>query len=164
MGKAKKKQQRKYENWEPRDGLDRPTPERRKRGHFRLSETRIAGVTVAIDDCPDNVAYLHRAGVINGRQEEAARRFEEVCRGGIGSVSTRSCIDFSPVGYEGDLEDDEETRQQAEWRELRNHMTPVLRKELEKLCRDHDPYIRIAKIKLGLDQAADFFRIPEDGG
>lgn len=125
----------KAEIWDDRDGKARPTPQRRLKGVFSLRDAEDAGVSVAVDQASGTIDRLAHVRVITSRQREAGHIFEEVVRGSIGSPAGRSCVDFSPVGYDGDEADDESAqRAQSRWRSLRRMLPPKQRQECMAVC------------------------------
>lgn len=144
------------EIWEDRDGKARPTPQRRLKGVFSLRDGDDAGVSVAVDQRACTIWTLLDLGLIDKRQAEAGEIFEEVARGGIGSPSSRSCIDFSPVGHDGDGDDDAAIRARSRWRSLQRMLSPSDRQECMAVCWQHVMPRSISRLRHALDIVGDW--------
>lgn len=142
------------ENWKDREGKARPTPQRRIKGVFRLREGDRAGVAVAVDAVSSPIGALSEAGFLTDRQREAGHIFEEVARGALGSPAGRSCIDFEPVGHDGD--DDGNIEATRRWNSLRRMLSPEDRRECENVCWSHAAPSDMRRLRRGLDATADW--------
>lgn len=146
--------------WEDRAGKARPTAERRAKGKFVLRDGDDAGVTVAVDEGVTVLDRLALAGVITEDQRQAGHDLAAVLyRTRLGSTG-RSCIDMSPVGYEGD--DLEETHQEVRDRQQRAQVFqrcrgPWVWPELVRVCRDDQRPRSIEALRDGLDVAVAVF-------
>ena len=150
------------EIWEDRDGKARPTEHRRRHGAFRLRDTEDAGVTVAVDEQATILDKMEALGTITKRQCQAGHMFNEVARAVIGSPSQRSCLDFSPVGHDGDDESPDAIRAASEWRSLRACLTSGQRNQCLRVCwQDLGPDSYHCMI-LGLNAVADFFKLEKE--
>lgn len=108
--KAQRKRARKAQStataadiWEDRDGKARPTPERRAKGAFVLRDGDDAGVTVAVDEAATFIDALAARGIISAEQRDGGHDFAALMERTALVRSGRSCLDFSPVGYDGDV-------------------------------------------------------------
>lgn len=144
------------EIWEDRDGKARPTPQRRLKGVFRLRDGDDAGVSVAFDEASGVIDALAHAGRITARQREAGHIFEEVSRGAVGSPAGRSCVDFTPVGHDGDEDDEDAVRAQARWRSLRRMLHPAHRQECMAVCWEGKQPRSVARLRDALDCVGDW--------
>ena len=144
------------ENWEDREGKARPTPQRIRKGVFSLRDGEDVGVTIAVDGASCVIDALATRGVISARQREAGHIFEEVARGAIGSPAGRSCVDFSPVGYDGDNDDEDAIRAQKRWNSLRRMMRPQDRQECMAVCWQRAWPSSINRLRSALDIVADW--------
>lgn len=123
---------------------------------FSLRDGEDAGVTIAVDAASCVISALAERGAISARQREAGHIFEEVARGAVGSPAGRSCMDFSPVGYEGDLDDEDAIRAQKRWNSLRRMMRPQDRQECMAVCWQRVQPSSINRLRSALDIVADW--------
>lgn len=149
-------QNARIENWTDREGKARPTPQRIRKGVFSLRDGEDAGVTIAVDAASCVIDALAARQVITARQREAGHIFEEVARGAVGSPAGRSCVDFSPVGYEGDHDDEDTVRAQKRWNSLRRMMRPQDRQECMAVCWQRAQPRSIHILRSALDVVADW--------
>lgn len=185
MARAKKKQKQtpRHENWISRDGNQRPTDERRHKGMFRLVDSEDAGVSYSIDQCSSMAGLYYAIGLIDGTQFDAAGQFERIARSRRGSPSQRSCLDFSPVGYEAPDDTDADEANMREWRDLCSMYSAAVRDVLSMVCWEHRDFLGVVRevkrngkegevilnkeiptkkhkiLCLGLDIVADFYKI-----
>lgn len=143
------------DNWQDRDDNRRPTPERLAKGTFELRDSEDAGQRFAVDTSGDTLGRLLASGHITPRQEEAGRCFERVARPVLGSPSQRSCLDFAPVGYDGDEPTDDEIRAQREWRTWCTMFNYPTWLELIRVCWENELPRNMATLRVGLDIAGD---------
>ena len=83
----------------------RPTPERIGKGAFKMPTGPGRKLLPAVDEAHDTIAKLHKAGLINDDQEQAARDWQDLkaaVRAELGVSQGRSCLDISPVGHDND--------------------------------------------------------------
>ena len=83
----------------------RPTPERMGKGAFKMPTGPGRKLLPAVDEAHDTIAKLHKAGLINDDQEQAARDWQDLkaaVRAELGVSQGRSCLDISPVGHDND--------------------------------------------------------------
>lgn len=83
----------------------RPTPERIGKGAFKMPTGPGRKFLPAVDEAHDTIAKLHKAGLINDDQEQAARDWQDLkaaVRAELGVSQGRSCLDISPVGHDND--------------------------------------------------------------
>ena len=168
MGKAKRKtrkaQPQRRVTWEPRDGLDRPTHERRRRGAWVMVDGETAGESYAVDQQADQMSRLKARGQITARQAEAGYRYEELARAVMGSPSTKDSI-ANLHRVDGDRQDvsdeptPEEVANQREWRSLVTLLAMDTQRALLRTCWEQRRPSAINRLRLGLDIAADFWRI-----
>lgn len=81
----------------------RPTPERIGKGAFKMPTGPGRKFLPAVDEAHDTIAKLHKAGLINDDQEQAARDWQSLKNRVYAELSIdrpRSCIDFSHGGYD----------------------------------------------------------------
>lgn len=120
---GKKAQPQRQDNDEPRPGIDRPTPERRKKGRFRQVDTENAGESYYIDSATFDIDDMHDRGSISPEQWQAVERFADRvlayrAQAPIKSGS-RSCLDFSPVGHD---DSDGDPQVSADCREISDRL------------------------------------------
>jgi len=144
------------EIWEDREGKARPTPERKRKGVFSLRDADEAGVSVAVDSASCVIDALAERGIITARQREAGHIFEAAARGALGSPASRSCVDFSPVGHDGDGDDEQAVRANKRWNSLRRMIRPDDRREMMAVCWQNAKPQRIQQLRRGLDATADW--------
>ena len=149
------------EIWEPREGKERPTPERRAKGAFVLRDTEDAGVTVAVDEGATELDRLALRGTITEDQRQAGHDLAQVLHRTRLTSSGRSCIDMTPVGHQSleDSDDDwqakrDEQQRQAVYLRCRG---PWVWPELIRVCRDDEPVRDVASLRSGLDVAMKVF-------
>jgi hypothetical protein len=142
--------------WDDREGKARPTPQRRRKGVFSLRDGDDAGVSVAVDEASSCIDALAVQRLITARQREAGHVFEEVSRGAIGSPAGRSCVDFTPVGHEGDEDDEDAVRAQARWRSLRRMLSPAHRQECMAVCWQGAQPVSMDRLRAALDVVGDW--------
>lgn len=139
------------ENWTPREGLDRPSPERQARGVYRLVDTEDAGISHAFDQASCPIDRLHHEGVIDSHQRDAAIKFEELARSMRGGPGQRSCLNMEPIGYDADYDGDPEAEQ--EWKQVRKELAPSFFKVVDAVCYQHRnvaPGTNMMRLKVGL--------------
>ena len=156
---AQKRQQEhlaRIENWTDREDKRRPTPQRIIKGVFSLRDGDDAGVTIAVDGASCVIDALATKGRITARQREAGHIFEDVVRGAVGSPAGRSCVDFSPVGYEGDHDDEDTIRAQKRWNSLRRMMRPQDRQECMAVCWQQQAPRNLNRLTSALNVVADW--------
>ena len=146
----------------PDEGKDRPPPERVRRGEYRIADGEDAGGSYAIDlaSCPIDAALTSgqlRLGSGNeGVRWEAAKVFETLRRRLSGSPSQRSCLDFSPMGFDAS---DGDPEAEADEKELRKALGFRHWRELDAVCYRHEPINSLQILCDGLDRVADFYGI-----
>lgn len=89
----------------PKAEAVRPTVERMRKGEFRMPTGPERKSLPAVDEAHDTIAKMHRAGLINDDQEQAARDWQDLkaaVRAELGVSQGRSCLDISPVGHDND--------------------------------------------------------------
>ena len=149
--------------WTPREGKDRPTEERRSKGVFVLRDTEDAGVTVAVDECATMLDELHSKGIINGDQLQAgvslAMLLERTRLGGAG----RSCLDFSPVGYDDSEPSHQELRDAQERQEIYLGVGMFTFAELRRVCHENQRMRDKQRLTDGLDFCAKYWGIVDKG-
>lgn len=135
--------------------IERPTPERMRRGIWAIG-TRKAPV---IDLASDMIGELFATEQITSSHHEAARLFQEIVaayQADLGLRSYRSCLDDSTGGHDAG---DGDPRAVQRYDDLKRRLGPVrfvyLRSELDKpagaICRDLDV------LKKSLDRLAEAF-------
>lgn len=150
------------EIWEDREGKARPTPERIRKGVFRLREGDLAGVSIAVAEVESIVDALAAKGLLTPRQREAGHGVEDVARGVLGSPSGRSCCDMTPVGYDGDEDDEGAAHAAARWNSLRRMLHPADRRECIAVCWERRRPSSLDRLRRGLDAAGDWLGLAKD--
>ena len=82
--------------WRQRGKKVGPTPEQLRQRPYIEVDAEDAGESYAMIEHHGALGDLLRAGEITERQYQAGRYAEPVIRAGMGSPSTKSCLDFSP--------------------------------------------------------------------
>lgn len=154
----------KAEIWDDRDGKARPTEQRRIKGVFRLREGDDAGVSIAVDEASCTVDRLHASGVLTDRQREAGHGFEATARGVLGSPAGRSCCDMTPVGHDGDSDDDGAIEARRRWDSLRRMLHPDDRRELVAVCWEGHRPVSLDRLRRGLDATGDWMGLERRAG
>lgn len=154
--RRKRIEQERAEIWDDREGKARPTPQRLLKGVFSLRDAEDAGVSVAVDCMSCVIDRLAETGTITARQREAGHIFESAARGALGSPAGRSCVDFSPVGYDGDDDDEDAARANKRWSSLRRMIRPDDRREMMAVCWQNAKPQRLEQLRRGLDATADW--------
>lgn len=145
--------------WEDREGKARPTPERRAKGQFRLIDGDDAGVTVAVDQCATMLDWLSARHRITPEQHAAGIMLTGLLdRTRLGSRG-RSCLDFSPVGHDGDEISEQAIRDEQERADVYLGVGMASWAELRRVCQDHEKPRDIAKLHIGLDFCATYWGI-----
>lgn len=143
------------DNWQPRDGKDRPTPERKAKGKFELIDGEDAGVTIAIDRQATVLDQLQAAGHLTPEQCEAGLDFAALMARTRLVSQGRSCLDFTPVGYEGDIEDEASKADEAARAKIFARCNgPWVWAELRRVCCENRPVSHLASLQDGLDICA----------
>ena len=150
------------EIWDDREGKARPTPERKLKGVFSLRDADDAGVSVAVDSASCVIDAMAEMGAITARQCEAGHIFNGAARGALGSPSGRSCVDFSPVGHDGDDDDEAAVMADNRWNSLRRMIRPDDRRELMAVCWQNAKPQRLEQLRRGLDATADWAGLEPD--
>lgn len=157
------------EQWADQPGRARPTPERRKRGGYRLVAGEDAGIRVAYDERSTPIRDAYASGKLTARQLDAGEKFEELYRVVMGSPGPRSCLDWSPRGH-SESEPEYAARAWAEWKALGRSMSSEVAAVMFKVCCMHEPTRRRCESRKrwrmlceGLDAAADYWGLPQDG-
>ena len=140
------------DNWRDRDGKARPTPERKAKGQFRLIDGEDAGVTIAVDEESTILDKLRRADLITHDQCEAGHDFAALMMRTRLVSQGRSCLDFSPVGYDGDFEDEQSIRDnETRTRIFAKCRGPWVWPELRRVCVEGRNVSDLASLRDGLD-------------
>lgn len=142
--------------WDDREGNARPTPQRMTHAAFVLRDTEDAGTrcAVAVDDYL--LDKLCAKGLITADQNTAGWDYTRLHAANRLTSSGRSCLDFSPVGYDASLPDD--TGKAQEWRELYLSLGVALNAECRRVCVDHHKPSDLALLRAGLDICVKFFK------
>jgi len=170
--KAQKKAQRRAdqisaarhaENWTDREGKARPTPERKAKGVFVLRDGDDAGVTVAVDECSTMLDQLRMHGIITDPQCQAGHDFAAMLNRMQMVSPGRSCLDFTPVGYDGDHEPTH-----AELRDKDDRIKifakcsgPWVWPELRRVCFENDKPRDLKSLISGLDICAVYWGLQD---
>jgi len=151
------------EIWADREGKARPTPERIAKGKFSLRDADDAGVTVAVDEASTPLDVLRIAGVITDIQCQAGHDFAAMMYRTRMVSPGRSCLDFSPVGHDGDNEPSH-----AELRDSQDRAKlfakcdgPLVWAELRRVCFEHQPTKHLPSLRSGLDLCAVYWGLQD---
>jgi hypothetical protein len=135
---------------DPDNGKCRPTPERVKRGKYQVLDGDSAGETYAQDMAPDVLSRLS----VPPKHYDAGRRFEEIAHQIRGGGPGRSCLDFSPVGYD---EGEGNAELEREWKDLRAFLGFVGFQAVDAACYYHEEPANRHVLSAGLSRAAVFW-------
>lgn len=145
--------------WEDRDGKARPTPERKAKGAFVLHETEDAGVTRAVDTAVTMLDQLAVQGRITAEQAHGGHDFAALMERTRLVSAGRSCLDFTPVGHDGDADPTHgELRDIQERDELYLACGVAVWSEMRWVCCDHQAPRRLDRLIVGLDLCVRFWR------
>lgn len=103
---------------------------------------------------------LVAAGALPDTAHSAAEDYARLARAVRGSPAQRSCLDFSPVGHEGEDEDPQAARDWRDWREVQRRMGMRADAELSRLLweQDGDGRVRdLGALRHGLQVVAEYF-------
>ena len=145
--------------WVDRDGKARPTPERRAKGMFRLIDGEDAGVTVAVDQCTTMLDWLALRGHITGDQAQAGLMLAGLLDRTRLVGQGRSCLDFSPVGHDGDEVSERQMRDEQDRAEVYLGCGTYTWAELRRVCQDGLRPTDMDRLRTGLDFCAKFWGI-----
>jgi len=147
------------EIWTPREGKDRPTPERIAKGAFVLRDTEDAGVTHAVDEGATELDRLAMRGILTEDQRQAGHDLAQVLHRTRLTSTGRSCLDITPVGYDSGDGDDWQAKRDNEQRQavFLRCRGPWVWPELIRVCRDDEPVRHVPSLRDGLDIAAKVF-------
>ena len=160
--KLKRREERKADEheqtWTPREGKDRPTPERRKRGQWAFVTTEDAGGKAARDMHAHPIDRLEHAGVISNDQASAARDFEDLYRACMEVGGTRdSTTIWEPQGHDST---DGPVEAKERYRELCRQIGIVRENALRQVCVfGYEPRraAEIGALREALNEAGRFF-------
>jgi hypothetical protein len=165
--KAKRRSQRKAQeqsaavsadNWDDRDGKARPTPERRAKGDWELRDGEDAGVTVAVDRRASMLDQLGHIGKITANQVQGGHDFAALMQRMQMVPAGRSCLDFSPVGFDAaDEPTHAELRDAQDRTELYLACGMLTWAELRRVCVDGDAPRSYDRLRAGLDLCVKFW-------
>lgn len=157
---AEEARQAEIRRWQPREGRDRPTDERRAKGVFALRDTEDAGVTVAVDEGGTEIDRLAARGLITEDQRQAGHDLAAVLYRTGAAPAGRSCLDVTPRGHpDGDAE---ETHHEARDRQQRQQVWIKCRgswvwPELVRVCGHDEPVRHLESLRAGLDVCSRVF-------
>ncbi len=165
-GKKARRAQRKAQSiaaaadvWTDREGKARPTPERRMKGAFVLRDTEDAGVTVAVDEGATVLDRLASRGIITRAQCDGGHDFARLMERTRLTAKGRSCLDFSPVGYDsGNGNEWQEIRDNQDRDELYLGCGMATWAELRRVCCDDLPPRSLDRLRAGLSLCEAFWR------
>ena len=151
------------ENWTDRDGKARPTAQRRRRGVFVLRDGDDAGVAIAVDMGATMLDQLLIATLITDVQCHAGHDLAALLeRTRLGSTM-KSCLDFTPVGYEGEREPTYgELRDVAERAQLQRACGLAIWALLRSVCQEQrgpGEMHNLRKLRAGRDVAVRFWSL-----
>lgn len=144
--------------WQDRDGKARPTAERRQRGSWVLRDGEDAGVTIAVDEHAHVLDQMASKGIISSDQQQAGHDLAALMERTRLVAGGRSCLDFTPVGHEGDAEPTHsELRDAKERRDLYGKLGAGAWAQLRMVCHEGHWPDRINDLRHGLDVAAKYW-------
>ncbi|MCJ8138592.1 hypothetical protein [Falsirhodobacter halotolerans] len=144
--------------WQDREGKARPTDERRARGAWVLRDGEEAGVTVAVDEHAHVLDQMLAKKLITADQCLAGHDFAALMERTRMVSAGRSCLDFTPVGYEGDNDPTHgELRDASERKVLYAQMGSWVWSEMRMVCHQGFWPDRLDRLREGLDMAAKYW-------
>lgn len=144
--------------WQDRDGKARPTSERRARGSWVLRDGEDAGVTIAVDEHAHVLDQMASKSIITSDQQQAGHDLAALMERTRLVAGGRSCLDFTPVGHEGDAEPTHsELRDAKERRDLYAKIGAGVWAQLRMVCHEGHWPDRINDLRGGLDVAAKYW-------
>lgn len=145
--------------WEarPESGKDRPTPERKTKGAFRLVDGEDAGVTVAVDMESTLLDRLASRRIITPEQAQGGHDFASLMERTRLVSQGRSCLNFEPVGHDESEPTHAELRDQQERREIYLACGSLTFAELRRTCCDERMPKDILRLREGLDLCVKFW-------
>ncbi len=146
----------KVDTWEDREGNARPTPERLARGVFVLRDAEDAGARFAVDTKAHRIDHLESTGAIDKDQATAAAQFADLSNRNRLVSQGRSCLDFSPVGYDANIPDDAHAAR--DYRELYLSLGIAMYRECRRVCVEQHKPTSLQLLKSGLDICVRFFK------
>lgn len=157
VGHAKKHEPK--ETWEPRIDLDRPTPERKQRGHWVFVAAMKGGSKAAKDMTSHPIDRMEYTGQITNDQASAARDYEQLYRSAvqIGGIRDSTTL-WEPKGHESD---DGNVEAVTRYRQFCRAVGMIRERQLQWVCierneprpTEHD----IGQFREALNEAARFF-------
>ena len=148
--------QPRYDLWEDREGNARPTPERMTRAAFVLHDTEDAGVRRAVDPYTHILDQMLRDNLITQDQCDGGFGYAKLAAFNVAGATGRSCLDFSPVGYDANMPDDPGKAQ--DWRELYLSLGVALNAECLRVCHYGKRPASITALRAGLNICVKFFK------
>ena len=140
-----------------RPGNARPTPERLRRGAWRIGETIEAGIRYARDEASDPLSGAYHAGHITPAQWDAAEAYAELRERVWGMPGARSCLDTTPVGHD---EGDGDPQAEGALRVVSMHLDArgfIVRREVEAVCWQREAIGNMDALRDGLDVLVGYF-------
>lgn len=145
------------DNWEDRPDKARPTKQRRDKGAFVLRDGDDAGVTVAVDEAVTVLDRLCSSGQITTDQRQGGLDFAALMERTRLVGAGRSCLNFEPVGHEGDHDDWQTRRDEQERQELYLACGMAVWAEMRRVCHEGKRPRRIDHLRTGLGLCVKFW-------
>lgn len=142
--------------WEDREGNARPTPERMTHASFVLRDTEDAGVRCAVALNDHLLDRMLARNTITPDQHSAGWDYARLAALNILGSRGRSCLDFSPIGYDNSIPGD--TTAAQDWRELYLSLGVALNAECRRVCVDGLRPDSWPALRAGLDICVKFFK------
>jgi len=138
-------------------GRARPTPERIAHGAFALHDTDDAGARVAVDRATTMLDRLALAGQITREQCDGGHDFAALMERTRMVGAGRSCLDFSPVGHDGDTEDPQDAIDNRDRAELYIACGQATWRLLRAVCVEQHRPTDIHDLRFGLNLCVAFW-------
>lgn len=106
------------------------------------------------------IEALTAQGVLPEYALAAAGDYASLARAVRGSPAQRSCLDFSPVGHEGDVDDPQAERNWRDWRTLQRLMGMLADAELSRMLWEQDgdgDVLDLGALRRGLQVVAEYY-------
>lgn len=142
----------------PREGRDRPTPERLRRGDWETRDSERAGMSYAVDKQSHALDMLRERGLLSDELVMAGEDFARLVLRNRLTSEGRSCLNFDPVGYDNDLPDDAQSREL--FNEVYLALGTLTYRLLRKVCVESEypgPH-QLDRLNDGLETCVTFFK------
>jgi hypothetical protein len=149
-------QSKRFAIWEDRIDNARPTAQRLQKGVFVLRDTEDAGVRHAVDTAAHPLDVMRQNGTLTEEQATAGFDMANLIAMTRMVSQGRSCLDFSPVGHDGNLSDNAQAG--SDRTRLYSDMGQARWAECYRVCAEGRRPSNMAVLRDGLDVCVKFFK------